>query len=338
MMARLSQVRAGGFDALELRSEAMALTMVPELGGKITSIRDGFGGAEWLWSNPSLPLARVPQGASYLTQGDSGGWDECFPTVAPCPFPGRSGYHLPDHGDLWSQPWTTETREGRAIYGVVRGLVLPYRFERTIALAADGAAATLDYVVTNEGDEDIPFIWSAHPIFACDIPLRVVLPSVGAMNVYLDVPEGCMGGKGARVSWPPDGSRDEEGFAMPPATADRAFKLWSDPLPEGRCALRRADGSELRLRFDTGFAPQVGLWINAGGWSGIGGTPYYNLALEPCIGAQDRLDEAVELHRLHGTLPARGRRSWSVTIEVRPGARAASIGAERHDRNHPWHP
>ncbi|MDP9381556.1 MAG: hypothetical protein M3Q29_15690 [Chloroflexota bacterium] len=35
------------------------------------------------------------------------------------------------------------------------------------------------------------------------------------------------------------------------------------------------------------------LRVRAGGWSGTGGQPYYNLALEPCIGAQDSLQEAV---------------------------------------------
>ncbi len=39
--------------------------------------------------------------------------------------------------------------------------------------------------------------------------------------------------------------------------------------------------------------PQVGVWINCRGWAPPGRKPYYNLALEPCIGAPDRLDVAV---------------------------------------------
>ena len=40
------------------------------------------------------------------------GWDECFPTVGPCPLPGAApgAPPLPDHGELWGASWTSSRK------------------------------------------------------------------------------------------------------------------------------------------------------------------------------------------------------------------------------------
>ena len=65
--------------------------------------------------------------------------------------------------------------------------------------------------------------------------------------------------------------------------------------------------------------PQVGLWINCRGWAPPGRTPYYNLALEPCIGAPDRLDLAVEDWGTAQTLHPGEEREWSVDVWLNEG-------------------
>ena len=47
-----------------------------------------------------------------------------------------------------------------------------------------------------------------------------------------------------------------------------------------------------------------------------GGTPYFNMGLEPCIGAQDSLSEAVSKYDLFAKLPPHGRRTWWLEIEL----------------------
>ena len=46
------------------------------------------------------------------------------------------------------------------------------------------------------------------------------------------------------------------------------------------------------------------------------GTPYFNLGLEPCIGAQDSLAEAVTARNLFEILPPRGSRTWWLEVEL----------------------
>lgn len=86
-------------------------------------------------------------------------------------------------------------------------------------------------------------------------------------------------------------------------------------MQDGWAALVAADG-EFRFTWDPALLPQVGLWLNAHAWSGTGDTPYYNLALEPCIGAQDSLEEAVLEHKQYAVLPTRGERTWWLDVHL----------------------
>ena len=90
------------------------------------------------------------------------------------------------------------------------------------------------------------------------------------------------------------------------------MKLFSPPLSEGWAALSDpADGAAFRVSFDPTLVTHLGLWLNYGGWAGAAGAePYYNLGLEPCIGAPDTLDTAVDHWGEYGALPPKGSQAW----------------------------
>ena len=81
-------------------------------------------------------------------------------------------------------------------------------------------------------------------------------------------------------------------------------------------ATLRANNGEFKMRWDTTLLPQVAVWMNLGAWAADGGIPYYNLGLEPCIGAQDSLADAVTEHNLFATIPLMGLRKWWLEIEL----------------------
>jgi galactose mutarotase-like enzyme len=68
---------------------------------------------------------------------------------------------------------------------------------------------------------------------------------------------------------------------------------------------------------DVSTIPQIGVWINCHGWAPKGMQPYYNLALEPCIGAPDRLDDAVNDWKLAQTLHPGEVREWGFEVWLR---------------------
>ena len=87
------------------------------------------------------------------------------------------------------------------------------------------------------------------------------------------------------------------------------------PIGDGWAALHAVDG-ELRMHWDVSKLPQVAAWMNFSAWAADGGSPYYNLGLEPCIGAQDSLAEAVIDHNLFATVPSHELKTWRLEIEL----------------------
>ena len=334
------------FKAVQVNTGVLSLSLLPELGGKLNSLRDLRTGREWLWRNPRLSYRRMPHGKSYVLEADTGGWDECFPSVAPCDYPSPpwAGAHIQDHGELWSQAAALEVVEGdREIRLRTRwqGVVLPYTFERTISLAAGSATIRLEYVARSQADAPQHFIWSAHPLLAIEPGMSLLLPPSASFNRWSSIPpdlfaadsglrfppgsgprgrtptkssEQVAGVYAARDREPPASVRGIDLASLPDAGARIALKLWSDPLDEGWAALRARDG-ELRMRWDVALLPQVGFWINLSAWAGDGGAPYYNLGLEPCIGAQDSLAEAVQ-RNLCATLLPHGSRAWWLELTL----------------------
>jgi galactose mutarotase-like enzyme len=311
------QTRVSGFPAVALRSDHVEVVAVPTLGMKLTNLRR-LSGREWLWRSDQIPLKLPVSGASYVDTADSGGWDECFPTVGPCPVPGAPPGvpALPDHGELWSSPWTSSVYdhgEGTTLAGSTRGQAFPYEFHRQITLHPGEPKVSFGYQVRNTGETPFPWIWSSHPLLNVQTGSELSLSGVTQVKVSAvhgrdDLAENDV------VSWPGGigGSADRFTF---PADGGWAVKIFGDLGPDGRMILtdpRKGERLEFVVRRDE--VPQVGLWINCRGWAPEGRTPYYNLALEPCIGAPDRLDLAVQEWHTAQSLGPGEERTWAVDV------------------------
>lgn len=309
------------FDAVTVANGALALTLIPELGGKIAHLRDLRSGRDWLWRNPRMAYKRGPYGPAYGAEADTGGWDECFPTVAPCVYPTAPWQHvnIQDHGELWSQLPVFEISEHTdrvILHTRWRGVSLPYSFERAVILTADSTHLRVEYAVTNTSDAAVAFIWCAHALLAIAPGMQLRTPPPARFNRWASVPADLLS-QHTGLSFPLSVRVHETEIdlaTLPDGATGLALKLWSDPLDQGWVTLHAPDG-ELRMRWDVAKLPQVALWVNLGAWAGDGGEPYYNLGLEPCIGAQDSLAEAVE-RNLVGMLPPRGTRSWWLEVEL----------------------
>ena len=308
-----------GFETLEVNTGSLSLCLIPELGGKINSLRDLRTGREWLWRNPRQPYQRAQPNSAYVAVADTGGWDECCPTVAPCAYPSApwAGALLPDHGELWSQTPALEVAVGADTVSLNtrwQGAALPYRFERQVRAAAGSARLRVDYTIANHGATPLQFIWSLHPLLAIEPGMQLRLPPAAMFNCWSSVPAGAVPASG--LSFPLRlGGHDLA--SLPGRAAAVAVKLWSDPLRAGQgwASLQASDGA-LSMRWDPALLPQVGFWMNLGAWSGDGGAPYYNLGLEPCLGAQDSLAEAVSRHHLSGELAPGASRAWWLEVEL----------------------
>jgi len=312
------QTTVAGFPAVALRNDEIEVVAVPAIGMKLTHLRR-LRGREWLWRNPELPLALPKPGASFVDTADSGGWDECFPTIGPSPIPGApaDAPPLPDHGELWSADWVSsiyEDAEGTTLAGVARGIRLPYEFRRDVTLAREGHAVRFRYHLRHLGGEPFPWIWSAHPLLNVQPGGTLELP--GVRQVTVDHVQGRDDlSPGDIVSWPGAIGGDSATFAFP-EQGGWAVKLFGDQAGGPLVLTDPRQGERLELSAAPAEVPQVGIWLNVRGWAAAGRSPYYNLGLEPCIGAADRLVDAAERWRTAPTLEPGRERRWELSVSL----------------------
>ncbi len=314
----IRQVSVSGFPAVALRTDLLEAIVVPTLGMKISNLRRTRG-REWLWRNPRIPLATPVPGTSYVERADSGGWDECFPTVGPSAVPGDpAAPPLPDHGELWSARWTSSVFErdhAPALAASAAGTRFPYEFHREIALDPAEPVMHLRYHLRHTGGPPFPWIWSSHPLF--NVQPGSVLELPGVSQVRVDVAHGRPDLEpDDHVSWPGGIGGRADRFEFPRAEGQGwAAKLFADSA--GSAVLTDpARGERLEFRARVDEVPQMGIWINAGGWAPGSGDPYYNLALEPCIGAPDRLDRAAGNWGLAQVLQDGEERRWAIEVRL----------------------
>ena len=323
----------------ELHGGGSRVVLLPALGGRIRDLV--IDGRQWLWHNPEIPFA-VPtaDATSYVLAADSGGWDECVPTIAPCTV---DGVALADHGELWSQRADVAietTVDGQRATCEWTGRTVPFHARRTVTIAADGAVR-FEYALTNRGEVRRAFQWATHPLFPLTADTRIELPEGAEFRVDAHhgmpnvVPAGVPKGSAAAPPiearlWPHamiggvprDLSRPFSG--LEPGQACMLFVA----LPPRRSAIAvEQEGRRLEFAVDGAQIPWVGLWLNRGGWSPFPArrslwsrltarrrAPYCNFAIEPCFASEGALVDAIGSGSARWLAPGETHR-WDMTLK-----------------------
>jgi galactose mutarotase-like enzyme len=282
-----------------IQAGACAVTILPQFGGKIASIRIG---ERELLQAPLAPILPRTQSMPF-DAGDASGWDECLPSVAACSIHSETGpAHIPDHGDLWRVEWKTREpgiNDKPDASSTLTGACfsLPLALERHLQLRETGTSWRLkiQYVLTNHGSASLPWSWAAHPLFAVEPGDRIVLPN-SITQLRLEGSGGKrLGEGGSSLAWPfaslPDGTQVDLRIAQP-VSSGIGDKLFAGPLnpTENWCALERPSANlRIRITFDTSATPYLGLWICYGGWPDRPGPKQMCVALEPATAPVDSL-------------------------------------------------
>jgi galactose mutarotase-like enzyme len=286
-----TKVSGQQIERLQLKTDTLTAVVLPALGGKIASLqRNGIE----LLQQPLRPYA-----PRTLTMGfeesDASGFDECLPSVAACMIDGAQGKtHIPDHGEFWRLPCIVEASSENALKLVSTGTVLPLRFERTLRL--DGDSLRIDYLLTNLGAGELPYAWSAHPLFAVDPgDILTLPPSVRRVTVEGSA-RARLGAAGTTHPWPnatlSDGSQATLNLAGHDGD-EIGDKVYAQAPPEGWCILdRKTAGVQLHIAFDPALSPWLGLWLCYGGWPEGQKTRQNCIAIEPCTAPVDSLEAA----------------------------------------------
>jgi len=314
----IEALRWHGREAVRFSGNGLHITVLPELGGKIASIMDEAG-REYLFVRDGDYA--LPTYGSGFGEWDSAGWDECFPTVAASTLADGpwAGVTAPCHGELWTLPHKLVDYPGE-LHLLVHGVRFPYTFNRIIRLPEPGTM-TITYVVRNECELPLPYLYSAHPLLAATPGCRVIAPA-GIDSMRVDNSARLrLGGVGDEVGWPQAEDKDGRTVVLDVLSGPEqgtGDKLYTPRLTGNRCAglVDTERGVWVGYTWSTQRLPRLGVWLNQGGFRGD-----FNLALEPCSGYPDRLDLAIARGEAQ-VLPPGGEAEWQIRFGVGEGGEA----------------
>lgn len=315
MRARVIETSWGPWRALRLADDRVSATVVPDVGGRIVSLRDERIGRDWLTQGepPDAATARRWAGEDATYDGRASfGWDECLPSVTRCPDPlDPGGPPLRDHGDQWGRPTGVSVDPASGTVTTTwPSPRWPMTLERRLSLPGEDVLRA-DYTLTSRSERPLPVLWSAHPALRLEPGTRLELRGVRSVRVM-----GVIGWPieaGDRVAWPePDPGEDLS--LVRPIEAAGAVKLFASTT---LARARTPDGAALTIEADGDLVRTMGVWLDAGGWP-KDGTPIHQTAFEPTGAADDHVADALD-HGRAWMLPPNGTIAWWMSVRLEAG-------------------
>ena len=202
------------------------------------------------------------------------GYDDCFPTVDPCDFPGR-GWPIPDHGELCWLPWETMAGDDYVCFRC-ESEKLQAAFERCLKFAA--SSITWQFEVTNSGDVVLPFLHVMHTL----MPLREI--------VHIQLPGFSLAVDEARGSSTEMSSPNEVEECLFALEHGKALMLLLRSVRLGTITVTFNSGMGLEIKFPTELFPTLGIWWNNEGYPDEEGCRRTECAFEPIPGTWSSLD------------------------------------------------
>jgi hypothetical protein len=276
-----------GFAAYVIGNDEVELVVVPDLGAKIISLKNLRTRREWLWHPTDHRKLFQNNPQDDFSASPLAGIDECLPTISSCAWRGRD---LPDHGEVWNQPWQVDENAWRQgiLTTSIKLKTLPLVFKRTIQLL--GKEVKLKYQLTNLSAAAEQFIWAIHPLL--QLQNGDVLEMPGSTRELLN-----------GETW-----IDAIASAIP---EKGCAKVFASSIREGWAAIdNAAQGDRLEFSWNPLEINTLGLWLTRGGWHG-----HHHFAIEPTNGNHDSL--AVAAGGKHcGNIAPRGALAWNLSLHI----------------------
>jgi hypothetical protein len=286
-----------------IENDFVRMEVYPHIGGKVASLIDKADKFELMFDYP----VELPTRAQYDIPFDNswyGGWDECFPAVAPGRYPMHpyEGINIPDHGELWGLPTTAvPTKDG--ITTVWHGLRFGYRLTRKLHLEQSSILA--DYTLINLAPFEFRYVWSMHSLMSM---LSAVQLDVANNHPFRFSHDEAGVDHQQPFDWPniSPGVNVSDFSQLPDRRGWKMFSL--DPIESPLKVRYPTRNRSLSIEYTSEDSQPAywGIWINTGGWAGN-----RSFAIEPTTGRFDQLDRSV-IDCSAGRVGPMGRRDWSV--------------------------
>ncbi len=233
-----------------LENNNLKAMILPEYGGKITSILHKTKNFELLFQNPKDTFSRSNT-YSVFSDFEACGFDDAFPSVDECNvIVNGKEIKYPDHGEIWSANFSYEVKDDRVILSYT-SKILPYTYQKIIMLKNNEVC--LQWKIKNIGEYEFPCIWTMHSLVNYEEDMKLLIPQGDKILVHSQKNE---------LKWWLNDSVEVGhcGYEYP----SKRVKVWFD--------------------YDANKLPYLGYWETTGGFRGD-----MNCALEPSNGYYDSI-------------------------------------------------
>ncbi len=256
------QHNALGYREVRLENDLLSLTILPDRGAEVSSLVHRKSCTDVLWKAPwGMHRQTTGDTETLWMDGYAGGWQEIFPNGGdPCVYQGALlGFHGEASVSKWDCIVDRTSSEAASAEFSVRLARSPFFLQRRITVEDGRPAVHIDEQLTNEGDEELNFMWGHHPAYGAPFlgsDCRLIVPA----ESYI------VHGESMHQPWPgrlevpgPDQRVVAMGYLV--GLREAWYELQNQPL-----------GFGIRWDWDIGIFPYVWLWQELRGSFGY---PWY---------------------------------------------------------------
>jgi aldose 1-epimerase len=212
---------------ITLENTLLRLEVAPEVGGSVVRFealrKDGAinlfrpsspeeTDANHMALFPLVPWSNRISGGGFEWQG------EHYPLT-----PNRDDQRFPIHGDGWQQAWTVRQRTANQLTLALESRHQPpFDYRASLIYRIDGAALTVELVVTHLGEQPAPYGLGVHPWFPRTDDVRIDAPSDGVW----EVDEAQLPTQWRAIDDKPEWNFHQDG-ALPGEKIDNLFTGWN---------------------------------------------------------------------------------------------------------------
>lgn len=296
-----------------LENDLVKIIVEPETGAKIRSFISKATNWDFLFQVKRAEFS--DEGYSFR---DFSGFEDCFPTIAPCEFTSASGksFSYADHGYLWQNPWKAEIQDDTI--NLTKNIAeISCAFKKSFKLQSQNTLK-IDYRIKNNGPDKLPFIYSAHPLLAANEYTRLILPEETS-KIYMSISSENSGFEDKRwIDMPTDNDRALLGPFS--GKNDMFVKYVTDKLTNGTACVKQLDTAEsLVFNFDVQTLPYLGC-LAVEGIDILGNGDFKDivfLGLEPTTGIGEDLATCESTHSLEELATGEELNFWiSLTLKT----------------------
>ena len=234
----------------------------------------------------NIDLLTVEPGKFQPPQSDYGeyetrpvyGYDDCFPSVDACLFPG-SDWKIPDHGEVCWLPWELEKGSNRLNFKV-NSEKLGAKLTRDMNFSEN--TLIWSFAVENYGKDSIPFQHVMHPLMPLKDITNIELPDFE--SVYDDINQNTLSLQGQEAL--------KQFILSQPSGSTQMLFLQN--IEEGKMSWEYLNKLRIESLFSKDLFPSIGIWWNNNKYPDEENCRRNECALEPTSGLNSTLSDAFQ--------------------------------------------